>query len=146
MLCYPVLLALLQMLEYGYGLTEESAEDLKQTVANQKDRVLKHMKETVLPLLIEPEAKENNTGQEIQMDDNVLNRFATLLLQGCEHLSLDEVCVCVCVCVCVRVCVCVCVRVCVCVCVRACTCARVACKHKRVNKSLDGFYLLLLRC
>ena len=68
-----------QMLDYG--LNEQSAKEMKA-------RVLKHMTEMVLPILMEPTDPSDNRSQEV---GNVFNRFATALLQGCEDLDANEV-------------------------------------------------------
>ena len=67
-----------------YGLDEPSATEMKA-------RVLKHMTEMVLPILLEPTDPSDNKSQEFRKDGNVFNRFATALLQGCEDLDANEV-------------------------------------------------------
>ena len=61
---------------------------LKNLGTEMKARVLKHMTEMVLPILMEPTDPSDNRGQEVV---NVFNRFATALLQGCEDLDANEV-------------------------------------------------------
>ena len=68
-----------QMLDYGLN---------QQSAAEMKARVLKHMTEMVLPLLMEPSDPSDNKSQEVS---NVFDRFATALLQGCENLDANEV-------------------------------------------------------
>lgn len=73
-----------------FGLDESSAEEMKA-------RVLKHMIETVLPILLEPDpsdpkSQENPKSQDIRkQESNIFNHFATVLLQSCEDLDTDEV-------------------------------------------------------
>lgn len=72
-----------------FGLDESSAEEMKA-------RVLKHMIETVLPILLEPDpsdpkSQENPKSQDIRkQESNIFNHFATVLLQSCEDLDTDE--------------------------------------------------------
>ena len=66
-----------------YGLDEPSAKEMKA-------RVLKHMTETVLPILMELDPSDPKS-QEVRTEGNIFNRFATALLQVCEDLDTDEV-------------------------------------------------------
>lgn len=66
-----------------YGLDEPSAKEMKA-------RVVKHMVETVLPILLEPDPSDPKS-QEVRKEGNIFNRFATALLQGCKDLDAKEV-------------------------------------------------------
>jgi len=66
-----------------YGLDETSAKEMKA-------RVLKHMIETVLPILLEPDTS-NSKSQEVRKEGNIFNCFAVALLKGCENLDKNEV-------------------------------------------------------
>ena len=50
--------------------------------------VLKHMTETVLPILLEPTDPSDNKSHKVRKDGNVFNRYATALLQGYEDLDV----------------------------------------------------------
>lgn len=66
-----------------YGLDEPSAKEMKA-------RVLKHMTDTVLPILLETDPSDPKS-QEVRKEGNIFNRFATALLQVCEDLDANEV-------------------------------------------------------
>ena len=66
-----------------YGLNEPAAKEMKA-------RILKHMIETVLPILLEPNPSDPKS-QEVRKEGNIFNCFATALLQGCEDLDTNEV-------------------------------------------------------
>ena len=67
-----------------YGLNDSSAKEMKA-------RVLKHMIETVLPILLEADPSDPKSQEVSKEESNIFNRFATALLQGCEDLDKNEV-------------------------------------------------------